>query len=233
MTDSELSPAQVEHWLQNHPEFLLEHPNALTALSIPHESGAVSLIERQINLLRQENQRVTRQLNYLTGVAGENERLMQRLHRLSLELMATNSPTTLIECLQTGLKRDFQADAVCLLVSDPNQALTLGPPATTLPTDRPEWLDRLIQSGTPHCGRLTCEKRTLLFGDDGESLGSAALVPMVDSDHHTGLLGIGARSADRFHAERGTLFLQLLGETLAFRLELARAADHHDRRARA
>lgn len=228
MTEQRLSEAEVAEWLREHPDFLVRQPDVFAQLEIPHAAGTASLIEKQVELLRSENLHLKRQLKHLNGVAGENERLMQRLHRLALELVATDSYDALYRHLIEGLCRDFRADAVRLMLDGEQRAQFTEAEVVGLPENRPDWLEKLLASGKPQCGRLTREKREAVFGKDGTDLGSAALVPLADS----GLLAIGAKSDDRFHPDMGTLFLELLRETLQFRLGM-QDRDEEKRRQRA
>lgn len=223
-----LTDADVREWLVEHPEFMAENPEVLAAQVVPHEAGAASLIERQVELLRTENQRLKRQLSHLSGVAGENERLMQRLHKLSLQLMAAGSAREMIERLCRGLKDDFRADSVCLMLDSADAELHALEGIVAMPEDHPGWLATLLASGKPQCGRLTRTKREFVFGKADGELGSAALVPLGERD----LLAIGAESPDRFHPDMGTLFLELLRETLRVRLHMDTDQDR-ERRARA
>lgn len=225
MTDQSPSEAEVIEWLREHPDFLSNQPELFAQLEIPHEAGAASLIEKQVELLRSDNQRLKRQLKHLSGVAGENERLMQRLHRMALDLVAAESFDALYQRLHEGLGRDFRADAVCLLLDREQREKFTEADVVALPENRPEWLEKLMVSGKPQCGRLTREKREAVFGKSGAELGSAALVPLAES----GLLAIGANSDDRFHPDMGTLFLELLRETLQFRLGMQNSEEGNRR----
>lgn len=216
----------IRQWLRAHPEFLIEHPDLLAELVIPHATSAVSLIERQVELLRAENRRLKRRLEQLTAIAAQNERLMQRLHRVSLRLVTSSSITELTRQLRHALGEEFQADAMRLLLKTER----LGPDAgatdpgssilAAWPTPAPDWLEALLDEGVPQCGRLTRAKREQLFGDSADEIGSAALVPIAE----VGLLAIGARSDERFQPDLGTLFLGMLAEALALRLNAANDA---------
>lgn len=216
MTDQSPSEAEVIAWLREHPDLLSRQPELFAELEVPHEAGTASLIEKQVDILRSDNRRLKRQLEHLSGVAGENERLMQRLHRMALGLVATDSFDALYQRLLEGLSGDFRADAVCLMLDAETAGKFTDADIAPLPAKQPDWMQKLLASGTPQCGRLTREKREAVFGADGAELGSAALVPLADG----GLLGIGSKSDDRFHPDMGTLFLELLRETLQFRLGL-------------
>lgn len=221
MTEQSPSEAEVIAWLREHPDFLVQQPELFAALDVPHEAGTTSLIEKQVDILRSDNQRLKRQLEHLSGIAGENERLMQRLHRMALGLVATDSFDALHQCLYDGLRDDFRADEVCLLLDSETAGKFADTDIATLPERQPEWMQKLLASGEPQCGRLTREKREAVFGSAGAQLGSAALVPLADR----GLLGIGSESDERFHPDMGTLFLDLLRETLQFRLGLDDRAE--------
>jgi len=214
MNDSLPDADAIRAWLREHPDFLLEEPELLAELVVPHPAGTTSLIERQVELLRQENRSLNRKLDHLTGMAGQNEQLMQRLHRLSLSLVTSASMIELSERLQQALGQDFQADAVRLLLDPSVLKGTVVSGLATLPDPRPEWLEALSRAGQPLCGRLTRAKRAALFGDDADRIASAALVPVGS----LGVLAIGAESDERFQPDMGTLFLSLLGDALSFRL---------------
>ena len=224
MTNKSPSETEVIAWLHEHPDFLTRQPELFAQLGVPHDAGAASLIEKQVEILRNENRRLKRQLEHLSTVAGENERLMQQLHGLALGLVATDSYDALYRRLCQGLCDDFRADRVCLLLDDKLASQFDDAEISRLPAKPPDWMEKLLADGTPQCGRLTRQKRETVFGAAGASLGSAALVPLFGQ----GLLGIGSDSGDRFHPGMGTLFLELLRETLQFRLGMD--ADEDEKR---
>ncbi len=225
MTESNLTEAAVAEWLEENAGFLARHPRLLAQIDIPHESGTASLIERQVQILRSENSALERRLRHLSGVAGENERLMRRLHGLSLRLVAARSRSELFGLLDSGLRDEFHADAVRILLGDEARSGEDLAGVTDLPSPRPDWLSELLTGGKTICGRLTRDKREAVFGEEGASISSAALIP-IDG---RALLAIGANSDDRFHPDMGTLFLDLLGQTLGFRLDLDDDAEKPQR----
>ena len=74
MSDKSRSMTEiVAKYLRKEPNFLLEHPEILDQLNLPHESGqAVSLIEKQVQRLREQNRSLSRKLNQLVQVATDN-----------------------------------------------------------------------------------------------------------------------------------------------------------------
>ncbi|NBB92376.1 MAG: DUF484 family protein [Gammaproteobacteria bacterium] len=222
MADSKpLNEGAIIEWLAAHPDFFWRHPEALDGIEIPHDSGASSLIEVQVGRLRRENHQLRTQLETLAGIAGENERLMQRLHQLTLEVMTTQSTSEFIERLIDRLASDFDALSVRLHLLETHDSLAQVDSVSLLDSAVPDWLDSLLESGNIEFGRFTRSKLEVLFPRQHESIGSAALVPVSG----IGLLAIGAESAERFHPGMGTLFLELLGTTIRHRLELDRSGE--------
>ena len=67
----------VAKYLQQNPDFLEQEPSLLKHLELSHSSGpAVSLIEKQVQYLRVENDSLEQRLNQLIQVASDNEKLM-------------------------------------------------------------------------------------------------------------------------------------------------------------
>ena len=216
-TEQELSAQRILSWLEEHPDFFSQHPELLENLQIPQSSeGVTSLMAFQNKRLIEQNRKLDRQLKNLSGIAGQNERLMRRLHHLTLTLANTVDLSAFIDQLKQSMQDDFQADAIQLLLHQPLKGIGDSSAIVPLSEDRPPWLEQILTEQTPFCGRLTQQKRMQLLGDQADSLVSVALVPLGE----LGLLLIGAESPDRFHPDMGTLFLDLLGETVRLRLEV-------------
>ncbi len=217
----QIEESDVIEWLQAHPDLFSRHPELVDSLNLLHEAGAESLIELQVDRLRTENRQLKAQLQTLAGIAGENERLMQRLHQLTLEIMTTDDTREFIERLMDRLAGDFEAGSVRLHLLAPHSELNDAEAVTIHQDPVPDWFEDILARGKIVFGRLTRAKLEVLFPTRHESIGSAALVPV----NHTGLLAIGSDSAGRFNPDMGTLFLELLGTTIRHRLELA--SDDH------
>jgi hypothetical protein len=104
----------VARYLAEHPEFFQRHPEALAHLKLAHETGgrAVSLIERQVQVLRSREQDLQRQLRELIAIARENDVLGTRLHRLALALIEVPTRDEALEATIEILRADFRLDAV-------------------------------------------------------------------------------------------------------------------------
>jgi uncharacterized protein YigA (DUF484 family) len=217
-----INDGSVTQYLETYPDFFERNGALLAKLRLPHlrDSGAtVSLVERQVEVLRDRNQALERKLSELVGVARANDALAERIHRLSQRLIRARSLLETINALETSLREDFDArDSVLLLFVE--QARGLEEPAgrflkTADPADAAvKTFESLLQSGKPRCGQIRDTQRDFLFGKDSIEIGSVALTPL-GAKGALGLLAIGASDAERFHPAMSTEFLTRIGELLA------------------
>ncbi|HEY8520266.1 MAG TPA: DUF484 family protein [Gammaproteobacteria bacterium] len=218
--------AEIAEYLRTHPDFFERHPLLLLGLRLQHRSGGatISLIERQVAVLRERNAQLERQLKDLVAVAKENDALVEKLHRLATGLLAADSPAALLERIETSLREDFLAERALLVLfpqADPalvrdGFVLRLDPDDAAL---KP--FATFLRAGRPRCGVLR-DRQKDLFGRDGEVLGSAAMVPLgplTEAGHpEGGFLIIGNRDPEHFHPGKRMDFLSRLGELITVAL---------------
>ena len=209
----------VIEYLQAHPAILMNHPEIFSTLSIPHQTGgATSLVERQLKLLREENQQLKTRIEKLVGIARDNEDLNQRFHRLALELMGTEQLHDLLSLVQDQVQTFFYTDFVCFrFLPEIHES---GSQLDGLRIDDDEIVERIkpwVEARTPICGQQDEAINTALFGPDIR-VASCAFIPLYHA-RDLGLLCLGSVSAERFSANMGTIFLQQLGELVSNRLK--------------
>jgi uncharacterized protein YigA (DUF484 family) len=221
MSDDKTSLKEVvSSYLRKNPDFLEQNPEMLEELQLNHQSGAaVSLIERQVEQLRSSNQDLRKQLNRLVQVAAENERLMSRLHKLTLELMAIESRDDFFTHLGGSLLNDFNADILQICLFDQETAAQAGEDVMGISADDAEleqFQDHLEKDETV-CGRMNDSKLEFLFGSKARWVQSAALIPLGEKGAD-GMMAIGSSDPSRFYPGMGTLFLDLLADVISARL---------------
>ena len=217
----EPDPEQVAGFLSSHPDFFTDHPALLTELRLPHTTGkAVSLIEKQVQVLRDQNQDLKIKLLELVDVAQGNDRLNERMHRLTVDLIRAGSLIDLLDALRDHLRNEFKADAIALHLPglDECQQRETGAKNLVIDDTLRERFPAACIDGKPQCGRLKQEQLQSLFGDQAAAIESTAVVPLGVCASG-GLLAIGSREVNRFNPCMGTLFLSHLGELLACLLE--------------
>ena len=220
MSDSQKSLRRtVAEYLAENPDFLLRHPEILEAIELHHPSGpAVSLIERQVEHLRKQNDSLKRKLKQLVHTADENQRLMSRLHELTLELMVMNDLAGFFAHLSEALMREFNADILNITLFNRKLESRSETPIMHVRRDDPDMaqFESHLEKGSTVCGRLNPNKLEFLFGSRANWVQSTALVPLGDE----GLMAIGSSDPARFYPGMGTLFLDLLATVATSRLAL-------------
>ncbi len=217
---SPITADAVADYLAEHPDFLHDHPDLLAELLIPHATGsAVSLIERQVQVLRDKHAIAQRQLHQLIEVARDNDRLAERMHQLALALLDCTTLADVIGAVDAKLSGAFEADRVALLLFDDRVSGPTLDHARWLSASSPELaeFDNILNSRKPICGRLTTAQLDCLFGPEPAAVGSAVVIPLAETEPF-GLLGIASRDPERFQHGMGTSFLQQLGQLISHAL---------------
>jgi len=220
-----LDEKTVADYLRDNSEFFHNNTSLLATLQIPHACGpAVSLVEHQVNVLRDQNSQLKRKLMDLVQVARDNNRLNERMHQLTLGLISAKSLEALLDTLRENLLTEFKADTVIMRLSGIPEAQTRGYGVDTFDTEDPalQQFGSFLKNSRPQCGRFKPEQLQYLFGDQAQAIESVALIPLGPNCGR-GLLAIGSQEASRFHPGMGTLFLTHLGELMGLLL-----AEHQD-----
>lgn len=199
----------VEAYLRAHPDFFEHHLPLLATLKVPHAAGGmVSLIERQVSVLRDTNRQLERKLLDLVQVARENEDLSSRLHRLARGLLETDQLDDTIATAREQLRNDLHSTHVVIRLFG-DEAKEKGDKSQV----DVSMFDGLFESGRPICGRLTQAQSVYLFGEQVGEIASAVMIPLNEG-RRLGILALGSPETDRFHPGMGTLFLGYLGELI-------------------
>lgn len=211
---ADIDEQEVAAYLRRHPDFFARHEALLLELSLSHpDTGkAVSLIERQVGLIREQKQNLKQQLQQLTVAAKANEQLLQRFQVLVLNLIDSESLDQAIEYIRDALQADFHADAVELVLFDfPGRAESIERNDRRLLA-----FHKVLEVRHPVCGHFNDEQRTLLFGKKADEIASAVVVPLCADERAgcIGLLGIGSIDSKRYHPDMGTVFVSHLGAVM-------------------
>jgi len=203
--------------LRENPDFLIRHPELLAVLEVQHESGsAVSLIERQVEVLRQQKQTEEERLLELMEVARDNERLAAIRHRLAIDLLSTHDINDVTAIVLDTFKDELAADfAVLKLFSaDEKEIQQSSGLFVNSEDDALNAFKTMLQHKNTVCGKSTQEQKDYLFDDNAKSVKSVAIIPLV-AGANLGLIGLGADNAGRFNSSMGTEFLAQIGELIS------------------
>ena len=208
----------VAHYLQQNPEFFESHLPLLARLRLPHARGSstISLVERQVEVLRERHASLEQKLADFVTVARANDAVAEKLHRFTRRLLRAQSRQSAIEQLEASLREDFDPfHSVLVLVGEQDAVV---PQRFVRLVEREDVnlksFESLFTSGKPRCGQARDSQREFLFAADAPDIGSVALVPL--GEHGSlGLLALGSTDRDRFHPGMSTDFLARLADLIS------------------
>lgn len=210
-TQATISEAEVIDFLREKRDFFQRNDDLLADLKIPHPTGgqAISLLERQAEVLRDRSSEMKRRLQHLAQNARTNELLLERIQALILRLISCSDFNDAVQQLDLALRDEFHADFVTLKFLPEHDDSNV----TLIDEQDLSLFEKFLNKKQPVCGYLSPEQRTILFGEHGDEVASAVLIPLCESqcDACLGMLAIGSVDPKRFHPEMGTIFVQHLG----------------------
>jgi uncharacterized protein YigA (DUF484 family) len=219
-TAAEAEEESIAAYLQRNPDFFERHQAVLARLRLPHARGGttISLVERQIEVLREKQAAVENKLAELVRVARANDAISERLHRFTRRLLQSAVPREqAVARIEAGLREDFDAfNAALVLIGEESPPAAAPRFVRTVPASDPNLksFESLFSSGKPRCGQARDSQREFLFGPEGVEMASVALVPLGDKGS-VGLLALGSADRDRFHPAMSTEFLARMAELIA------------------
>ncbi|MBF8691300.1 DUF484 family protein [Pseudomonas sp. xss_4] len=209
---AELDAQAVVAYLRAHPTFFTEHDELLVEQHIPHQRGdSVSLVERQLKLLRDRNIEMRHRLSQLMDVARDNDRLFDKTRRLILDLLDATTLEDVVMVVEDSLRQEFQVPFVSLILFGDNVA-PVGRWVSN--AEAQQAIGPLLGSGKTVSGSLRDHELAFLFGEEQRrDVGSSAVATLEHQGLH-GVLAIGSRDPQHYKSSVGTLFLSYIAEVL-------------------
>lgn len=204
----------VREFLRDNPTFLDENTDILETMVLPHNSGkAVSLVERQVGVLRDRNSEMRSRLDNMLQTAKDNDLLFEKTKRLVLNLLEAKTLGALVEAVYDSLGKDYGIEfySLTLFGDDKKLPRTMARVATTEKAN--ERVGTLIGANRAVCGILREDEMVFLFGERGRQVGSVAAVPLR-YDSLYGILAVGNSDPNFYKSSMGTLFLSYIAEIL-------------------
>jgi uncharacterized protein len=207
-----LDEQAIAEFLTRHPNFFNDFPTLLAELNIPHPHGthAVSMSERQLIAMRDKVRMLENKLAELIQFGEENDGISEKLHALTLSLLAARTPQDIVAALATHLREGFAV---------PHHAVRAwNLPGGSLPglTDAVSQAarDSVAAMAQPVCGALAVNDASAWFGEVSPHLRAFACIPLrpAPAAAPVGLLVLASEEAKRFYAGMGTLYLDRLGQ---------------------
>ena len=216
---SQTDEERIERYLTLNPDFFERHQPLLSRMRLPHmrTGSTVSLVERQVEVLRDQKSDADRRLAEFIAVARANDNLADRIHRFTRRLLRVPNAAAALVAVEASLREDFDAFNSVLLLTAPIDSLQndYEPFLRKLPAEDANMrtFEALLATGKPRCGQVRDTQREFLFGPEAASIGSVALVPLGEAGA-LGLLALGSAERERFHPGMSTEFLKRMGELI-------------------
>ncbi len=204
----------VAAYLLANPDFFVDRDRLLLKIQVPHKSkGTISLVEKQLDVIRDRQKKTRRQLKEFVENAERNKEIFDKSRKLILSMMAAKQSSEFFAALEKGLKRDFGCKANSLVVfGKPKQINHF---TSRIPAESArKYVGALMQSKVPTLGTLRPREQDFLFQDQSEKVKSAAVLTIRDKNKHLGMLAIGSSDMEYFTADMDTLFINFIAETL-------------------
>jgi uncharacterized protein YigA (DUF484 family) len=205
-----IQSADIASWLQQNPQFFEEYADLVAEIFIPHPHGgrAIPLAERQILTLREKNKLIENKLGELLQFGEENDQIGDKVHRLTVALLAARDLAAVLGTLSYHLQESFRVPhlAVRLWPLERDETLLEFSPVT----DDVRLLANSLP--TPYCGPYVTDEVMGWLGESAPHLKSFAQVALRDEGTPIGMLVLASEDPQRFYPEMGTLYLARIGE---------------------
>jgi uncharacterized protein YigA (DUF484 family) len=220
MTET-LDSAAVAQYLADHPHFFEEHAGLLgeVKLSSPLTGKAVSLQERQMEVMRDKYRALELRLAELVRLAQDNAAIANRFHAWTQALLGSRGTACLAQDLLDGLVQQFGVPQATLRLWDvaPEHAASWF--ASGVSDDARIFANSLR---APYCGSNN-DFEAVRWLDDPAAVASTVILPLRTDGAAFGLLILGSPDPERFSAQMGTDFLVHIGATASAALAALRA----------
>ena len=220
MTTSHIPPItedDIAQFLTNTPGFFERHAEVLASVQItsPHGARAVSLQERQAEMLREKIKGLEQRIMEMVRNSTENAAIAHKVHQWTGSLLQVRDPFDLPQAVVDGVRTLFDVPQAAVRVWEVAAPYIDADFTQGASEDARAFASSLTM---PFCGpNLGFEPAAWLANEAGEPAQSLALLPLregaIDSATPAfGLLVLGSQDPQRFDATMGTDFLSRMAE---------------------
>ena len=210
---NKVSNKEIAEYLILNPNFFKENPEVLNSIEIIHESGAaVSLIQKQVELLRSNYNSTTDKLMELLGIAKNNEDIFTLTKELILSLIDASSIEEIVALIEKSFVADFGAKkSKVLFFTESSKNLPKG--RVKNPAEARNILGNLLKPGKIFCGEVNKKVAKFIFNQK-TGVKEMALVPL-NSSSLLGLIALGSDQPGKYSDNKDTLFLDFIAEVVS------------------
>lgn len=212
----------IVQFLIHTPDFFERHAELLAAVQLtsPHGGRAVSLQERQAEMLREKIKLLEQRLMEMMRHGNDNMLIADKLLRWSRQLFLVARPVDLPAVLISEMKSQFNVPQTALKLWDVAEVYENEPFAQGASEDIKSLASSLT---TPYCG-VNAGFDAVQWLDEPEAAASLALLPLRQSASAPafGLLVLASPDSQRYQADMATDFLERIAELASAALSRVR-----------
>lgn len=232
-----LSSSEVLLYLRKNPNFFIENEEILRDVTLPHKTGqAISLVERQVSVLRNYSKTADERFNELITNATNNDQLFQVIRDLILQILKSDHISLIPKLVKSQLTNIDNIDACSVILADfPLKSLSTNIRVVSIDSLKNNFSD-IFRLKKTFCGAISQEKKIYLFNeiDSGESLDrndiqeakkksneaairkiqSTAICPIINENEVFGLVACGSKEENHFSPTQETIFIDFIGEVI-------------------
>mgnify|MGYP001235287063 CR=1 FL=1 len=207
---NKISSQEIAEYLILNPDFFNENPQVLSSLEVVHETGsAVSLIQKQVELLRSNYNSTTDKLMGLLTTAKNNEDIFFLTKKLILNLIDASNIEELTNHIELSFEEDFGATKSKLIYfSEPSKELPKG--RLRKLSEATELLSNILKSKKIFCGEIDKDLTNFIFNQK-VLFKEVALIPLR-SNSIRGMISLGTDQVGKYSENKDTLFLDFIAE---------------------
>jgi uncharacterized protein len=220
--DIPLSVESVEAYLSSNPDFFIQHPFVLKDLTLPHqfEGNVHSLIERQVSLLREENNELKKEIRQSDDLSIAQRHLQQHVYQYTFELLQIETELELHRLLCLGLGKWFAAKWVKLFIFNANSKThhVEGIHFLNNESQLRFMFTELLNRNKPLCSSLQTEQLQMLFNEDTDKVKSNLVMPIKQTGW-SGLFVLGSEERNQYGIGKELDMLVFISELVALKMQ--------------
>lgn len=210
MNTKNVTEDDIAAFLLSTPDFFERNADLLTSVQLtsPHGNRAVSLQERQLELMREKIKGLELRLANMMRLGSENDNTHQKLLLWVIFLLQEKQVQHIPNLIVHGLQRRFDVPHITLRVWNPmDDSFASSMYAQPVASSVRSFVDSM--NGEPYCGRNP-DLEAVQWLESNEPIRSVALLPLYDQfpQQSFGLLVLGSAEERRFSPDMGVDILK-------------------------
>jgi uncharacterized protein len=206
-----ITEQDIANYLAQTPGFFDRHAELLASIELtsPHGQRAVSLQQRQMEMLRDKHKGLELRIMEMVRHAQENSSLADKLHRWIMAMLLTPECGDVPQVLVAQLQHQFLIPQAAIRVWGTEKKFSHAF-SDAVSDDAQTFASSL---GSPYCG-LNSGFEACGWLSEAATITSVALIPLraKGADNAFGMLVLGSPDPTRYSTDMGTEFLVRVGE---------------------